>query len=140
MMGSLCAQNIPKLPVKPAAKPVSKPVAKPVQKTAVVTPAPTTQIVKFLSDADGELYIDGEKIGDLETDVPLRVKLEKGEYDWAHLAYSIWPDRVRKKCKKDLSMAIAHGLEDICEVKPKEKKEKKEPKPKKNFTQRKLIE
>jgi hypothetical protein len=51
--------------------------------------------------------------------------LEKGEYDWAHLAYSIWPDRVRAKCKKDLSMAIAHGLEDICEVKPKETKEKK---------------
>jgi hypothetical protein len=50
-------------------------------------------------------------------------KLEKGEYDWAHLAYSIWPDRVRQKCKKDLSLAIAHGLEDICEVKPKEKKE-----------------
>jgi hypothetical protein len=49
-------------------------------------------------------------------------QLEKGEYDWAHLAYSIWPDRVRKKCVKDLSMAIAHGLEDICEVKPKEKK------------------
>jgi methylase of polypeptide subunit release factors len=54
-------------------------------------------------------------------------KLEKGEYDWAHLAYSIWPDRVTKKCKKDLSMAIAHGLESICEIKPKEtkKKEKK---------------
>lgn len=51
-------------------------------------------------------------------------KLEKGEYDWAHLAYSIWPDRVRKKCVKDLSMAIAHGLEDICEVKPKEKKKR----------------
>lgn len=52
-------------------------------------------------------------------------QLEKGEYDWAHLAYSIWPDRVRAKCKKDLSMAIAHGLDDICEAKPKEKKEKK---------------
>jgi hypothetical protein len=51
--------------------------------------------------------------------------LQKGEYDWAHLAYSIWPDRVRKKCVKDLSMAIAHGLEDICEVKPKVTKEKK---------------
>jgi len=47
--------------------------------------------------------------------------LEKGEYDWAHLTYSIWPDRVTKKSKKDLSMAIAHGLEDICEVKPTEK-------------------
>jgi len=51
-------------------------------------------------------------------------ELEKGDYDWAHLAYSIWTDRVTKKCKKDLSMAIAHGIENICEVKPKEKKEK----------------
>lgn len=66
--------------------------------------------------------------------------LEKGEYDWAHLAYSIWPDRVTKKCKKDLSMAIAHGLEDICEVKPKEKKEKKVAKPKKHASQGKLID
>jgi len=54
-------------------------------------------------------------------------KLEKGEYDWAHLAYSIWPDRVTNKCKKDLSMAIAHGLESICEMKPKEKKSRKKP-------------
>jgi hypothetical protein len=56
--------------------------------------------------------------------------LEKGEYDWAHLAYSIWPERVIKKCKKDYSMAIAHGFENICENKPKEKmaKVKKAPK------------
>lgn len=60
--------------------------------------------------------------------------LEKGEYDWAHLAYSIWPARVKTKCKKDLSLAIAHGLEDICEIKPKEKQAKKvtEPKEEKN--------
>lgn len=57
--------------------------------------------------------------------------LEKGEYDWAHLAYSIWPDRVTKKCRKDLSIAIAHGLEEICEIKPKEKKVKAEITPKK---------
>lgn len=56
--------------------------------------------------------------------------LEKGEFDWAHMAYSIWPDRVRKKCKNDLSMAIAHGLEEICEIKPKEVKEKKNKQPK----------
>lgn len=43
-------------------------------------------------------------------------KLEKGDYDWAHLAYIIWPERVREICKKDRSIAIAHGLEDICEV------------------------
>ncbi len=51
--------------------------------------------------------------------------LESGEYDWAHLAYTIWPDRVRQKCRKDRSLAIAHGLESICEIeapKPKAKK------------------
>lgn len=42
-------------------------------------------------------------------------KLEKGEYDWAHLAYAIWPDRVREKCKTDRSLAIAHGLEGAFE-------------------------
>jgi hypothetical protein len=42
-------------------------------------------------------------------------KLEKVDYDWAHLAYSIWPDRVREKCKHDKSLAIAHGLEDLYE-------------------------
>lgn len=43
-------------------------------------------------------------------------RLRKGDYDWAHLAYTIWPDRVRDACKKDRSIAIAHGLEDLCEV------------------------
>ncbi len=42
-------------------------------------------------------------------------KLEAGEYDWAHLAYSIWPDRVREKCKSDKSLAIAHDLENLFE-------------------------
>jgi hypothetical protein len=40
-------------------------------------------------------------------------KLEKGEYDWAHLAMNYWPDRVREKCKSDKSLAIAHGLESL---------------------------
>jgi hypothetical protein len=53
-------------------------------------------------------------------------KLEAGDYDWAHLAYSLWPERVRGKCKQDRSLAIAHGLEDICEIEPpKAKKAKK---------------
>lgn len=42
-------------------------------------------------------------------------KLEAGEYDWAHLAYSYWPERVREKCKTDKSLAIAHGLEELYE-------------------------
>ena len=40
-------------------------------------------------------------------------KLESGDYDWAHLALSIWPERVTKKsCREDRSIAIAHDLED----------------------------
>jgi hypothetical protein len=50
-------------------------------------------------------------------------KLEKGDYDWAHLAMNYWPDRVRGKCKTDKSLAIAHGLEHLYvepEAKPKQ--------------------
>jgi hypothetical protein len=50
-------------------------------------------------------------------------ELEKGDYDWAHLAYTIWPERVEKVCEKDRSIAIAHGLEHLCKIEP--------PKPKK---------
>nr|MDA3948558.1 hypothetical protein [Spirochaeta sp.] len=39
-------------------------------------------------------------------------KLDAGEYDWAHLSYAIWPERVREKAKNDRSIAIAHGLEE----------------------------
>lgn len=39
--------------------------------------------------------------------------LERGDYDWAHLAYAIWPDRVKDKCMTDKSLAIAHGLEQL---------------------------
>lgn len=39
-------------------------------------------------------------------------KLEAGEYDWAHLACSIWPARVLKKCHQDRSLAIVHDVEE----------------------------
>jgi len=39
-------------------------------------------------------------------------KLEKGDYDWAHLALPIWPGRVVKTAHKDRSIAIAHDLEE----------------------------
>jgi predicted RNA methylase len=52
-------------------------------------------------------------------------KLEKGDYDWAHLAYSIWPDRVREKCRKDKSLAIAHNLEELYEEPPASAKKKR---------------
>ena len=40
-------------------------------------------------------------------------KLAAGDYDWAHLAYALWPERVREKCKADKSLAIAHELEGL---------------------------
>lgn len=52
-------------------------------------------------------------------------KLEKGDYDWAHLAYSIWPDRVKKKCVTDKSLAIAHDLEDLYVEPPASAKKKR---------------
>ncbi len=40
-------------------------------------------------------------------------KLVKGDYDWAHLAMHLWPERVVRKCATDASLAIAHGLEEM---------------------------
>jgi len=40
-------------------------------------------------------------------------KLCEGDYDWAHLAMHLWPERVVPKCAKDRSLAIAHELEDV---------------------------
>ena len=42
--------------------------------------------------------------------------LERGDYDWAHLAMSIWPGRVVPKCVSDRSLAIAHDVEDLLWV------------------------
>jgi hypothetical protein len=39
--------------------------------------------------------------------------LANGDYDWAHLAMHLWPERVVPRCATDRSLAIAHGLEDI---------------------------
>jgi len=51
-------------------------------------------------------------------------KLEKGDFDWAHLAHTIWPARVEGVCKRDRSIAIAHNLEHLCEVEAPKAKEK----------------
>lgn len=40
-------------------------------------------------------------------------QLQAGDYNWAHLAMRLWPERVVPKCKEDRSLAIAHGLEDL---------------------------
>ncbi|WP_312223514.1 hypothetical protein [Rhizobium rhizoryzae] len=55
-------------------------------------------------------------------------KLEKGDYDWSHLAMTNWPDRVREKCKTDKSLAIAHDLEDLYEPVPSTEGSKKKKK------------
>ena len=55
-------------------------------------------------------------------------KLEKGDYDWAHLAMNYWPERVHEKCEADKSLAIAHGLENLYiepEAAPKEARGRK---------------
>jgi len=43
-------------------------------------------------------------------------ELQEGKYDWSHIAYQLWPERVQEACKKDRSIAIAHGQEDLCEA------------------------
>jgi hypothetical protein len=40
-------------------------------------------------------------------------RLVEGQYDWAHLALHLWPERVVPKCRTDRSLAIAHDLEDL---------------------------
>jgi len=57
-------------------------------------------------------------------------KLAKGDYDWAHLAHSIWTERVREKCRTDKSLAIAHNLEDLYEPPPETPKRTKRSKKK----------
>ncbi len=49
-------------------------------------------------------------------------ELNKGDYDWSHLAFSMFPSRIRDKAKKDWCLALTHGLEEICVNKPKERK------------------
>jgi hypothetical protein len=37
--------------------------------------------------------------------------LAKGDYDWAHLAMHLWPERALRRCAADRSVAIAHDVE-----------------------------
>jgi hypothetical protein len=36
-------------------------------------------------------------------------RLQRGDYDWSHIAMRYWPERVQEKCKENKSFAIAHG-------------------------------
>lgn len=49
-------------------------------------------------------------------------KLAEGEYDWSHLAMSLYPARITKKAKTDWCMALTHGLEHLCENRPQERR------------------
>jgi hypothetical protein len=39
-----------------------------------------------------------------------------GDYDWAHLAMHLWPERCVPKCADDRSLAIAHDLDNLLWV------------------------
>jgi hypothetical protein len=52
-----------------------------------------------------------------------------GEYNWAHLAMHLWPERVVPKCATDRSLAIAHGLEDVFWIEAEDGKWKPRPIP-----------
>ena len=48
-------------------------------------------------------------------------ELQQGEYDWSHLAYAMFPSRIREKARRDWCMALTHGLEELCENRPRER-------------------
>jgi hypothetical protein len=55
-------------------------------------------------------------------------KLSRGDFDWARLAMSMWPERATEACRRDRSIAIAHGKEDLCPAEPpKAKRGRKKP-------------
>lgn len=43
--------------------------------------------------------------------------LVAGDYDWAHLAMHLWPERIVPKCQSDVSIAIAHELDGLFWIK-----------------------
>jgi hypothetical protein len=45
-------------------------------------------------------------------------KLSRGDFDWAHLAMRMWPERATEACRCDRSIAIAHGKKDLCPAEP----------------------
>ena len=48
--------------------------------------------------------------------------LKDGEYDWSHLAYTMFPSRIRDMARQDWCMALTHGLEELCENRPTERR------------------
>jgi len=42
-------------------------------------------------------------------------RLQRGDYDWSHIAMRYWPERVKQACKTNKSFAIAHGHKEWYE-------------------------
>jgi hypothetical protein len=72
------AQLIPV--IKPEKKPETPSKTVPASPTKTSTPRVSYATIKFISDADGILFIDGEKKGNLIKNTPTRVSLPKGDY------------------------------------------------------------
>ena len=72
------AQLIPV--IKPEKKPAAPSKNVPASPTKTSTPSVSYATIKFICDADGILFIDGEKRGKLEKSKPLRINLKKGDY------------------------------------------------------------
>jgi hypothetical protein len=49
-------------------------------------------------------------------------ELVAGQYDWAHVAMHLWPERVIPKCATDRSLAFAHGLAEAFWIEGKDGK------------------
>jgi hypothetical protein len=42
-------------------------------------------------------------------------ELHEGKYGWAHITCQLWPERMQKACRKECSIAITHGLENVSQ-------------------------
>ena len=71
--GSIHAQTLPKFPEKKDTTKTTKPTSPKPKKNFEEKIASAT--MKFLRDADGILFIDGEYKGELKKNIPLRVNL-----------------------------------------------------------------
>lgn len=91
MLSAVVAQTIPVLPVKKEMKPVEvKPKLTPAKPKIIYVEKKSSNpkdgiqvgksVVKFICDVDAVLYIDGEKKGNLQKDIPLKINLSKGEF------------------------------------------------------------
>lgn len=56
-------------------------------------------------------------------------KLVSGDYDWSHMAMSLWPERVIPKCVDNASFAIAHGLDGVFWIQDERQRFQRKPAP-----------